>query len=191
MEEKKNNNKRAFEKVKRTTLCSDFEDGGLKMIDLKELQTSFLLQWVSRLTSKEISDRWKMIPTSLFSCFGTTSVCFNSNVDSKVFKGLENIKSEFWSLVLKTWLDNNYVSNDTIFNPILWNNKQFLYNGKPLYFQQWAKKSILTIHDMLFQNHCISYERLCENLERSPQTLLEYFTVRSIVVAFLKKILQV
>ena len=83
---KKNNNKKAFEKVKRTVLCSDLEEGGLKMIDLKDMQTSFLLQWVSRLTSKEISDSWKMIPTSLFSCFGSNLICFYSNISSKSFK---------------------------------------------------------------------------------------------------------
>ena len=40
---------------------------------------------------------------------------------------------------------------------------------------------------MLFENQCISYERLCEKLVRNPQTMLEYLTVRSVVVAFLTK----
>ena len=143
-----------------------------KMIDLKDMQNSFLLQWVSPLTSKEISEPWKMIPTSLFSCFGSNLICFYSNISSKSFKGLEKIKSEFWSDVLKTWLDNNNASNDTLFNPILWNNRHFQHYGKPLYFQQWITNNIIILQDMLLQNQCISYDRLCEKLERNPQTLL-------------------
>ena len=38
-------NRRAFEKVRRDVLCSDFEDGGLKMIDVIDMQTSFVIKW--------------------------------------------------------------------------------------------------------------------------------------------------
>ena len=33
------------EKVKRIVMCNDFGNGGLKMIDLKQMQMSFLLHW--------------------------------------------------------------------------------------------------------------------------------------------------
>ena len=41
---KKGCNRKAFEKVKRSVVCSDLENGGLGMIDLKQMQTAFLLQ---------------------------------------------------------------------------------------------------------------------------------------------------
>ena len=42
---KKNCNRKAFEKVKRTVVCGALENGGLNMIDLKQMQAAFLLQW--------------------------------------------------------------------------------------------------------------------------------------------------
>ena len=44
---KKDCNRRAFDKVKRTVVCGALESGGLNMIDLKQMQAAFLLQWVS------------------------------------------------------------------------------------------------------------------------------------------------
>ena len=32
--------------VKRSVLCTDVENSGLNMIDLKDMQAAFLLQWV-------------------------------------------------------------------------------------------------------------------------------------------------
>ena len=37
------------EKVKRIVVCNDFGNGGLKMIDLQQMQASFLLHWVVKL----------------------------------------------------------------------------------------------------------------------------------------------
>ena len=42
---KKDCNRKAFEKVKGIVMCNDFGNGGLKMIDLKQMQMSFLLHW--------------------------------------------------------------------------------------------------------------------------------------------------
>ena len=39
---KKNYNRRAFEKVKRSVLCTDVESGGLNMTGLKDMQVAFL-----------------------------------------------------------------------------------------------------------------------------------------------------
>ena len=43
---RKDCNRKAFEKVKRTVVCSALENVGLNMIDLKQMQTAYLLQWV-------------------------------------------------------------------------------------------------------------------------------------------------
>ena len=41
--------RKAFEKVKRTVVCSDVENGGLTMIDVRQMQLTFLLHWAVRL----------------------------------------------------------------------------------------------------------------------------------------------
>jgi hypothetical protein len=58
---KKNTNTRAFEKVKRVVLCNDFEKGGLKMIDVHTMQTSFLITWAVNLLQSK-GEIWSLTP---------------------------------------------------------------------------------------------------------------------------------
>ena len=45
---KKDCNRKAFEKVKRDVVCSDLENGGLGMIDLKQMKQRFVaMGWTS------------------------------------------------------------------------------------------------------------------------------------------------
>lgn len=184
---RKHNNKKAFEKVKRVVMCNDTELGGIKMIDVRQMQTSFLLQWVTKLLSSVHTEKWSQIPNSVFSSFGTNYTIFHSNIQSKDFKGMSLIKSEFWSGVLKTWLDNNNFLLNTQINPLLWNNRFMMYNGKVLYFEEWAKKGLIKVHDVLNGHNFVSYENVCNLLGRTPNRILEYIVVRSAVLAFLRK----
>ena len=45
----KKSNRNDFEKVKRTVVCGGTENGGLRMIDVRQMQLSVLLQWAVRL----------------------------------------------------------------------------------------------------------------------------------------------
>ena len=184
---KKNNNKKAFEKVKRNVMCTDYQEGGLKMIDLRLMQTSFILQWATLLTSSEDIPRWKIIPKAIFLCHGPSFECFHSTVTSKRFKGIGNIKSAFWAEVLKTFLDCNTSPTNDKFNPMLWNNTNFMFNNNVMYFQEWAMKGIVNVHDMLHGDECKSYISVCETLGHSPNRILEYVTVRSVVTKYIKE----
>ena len=184
---KRNNNKKAFEKVKRNIICANYEDGGLKMIDLRVMQTSFLLQWVPRLISNDTDDYWKLIPRSIFASLGANFECFHSNVTSKKFKGLANIQSDFWTEVLKMFLDKNNHTQNKGFNPMLWNNTNFVYNGNTIFFKEWAKKGIMKVQDLTRNGECLPFEEIRHTLGDSPQRFLEYITVRSTVTTFLRK----
>ena len=78
---KKGCNRKAFEKVKRNVVCSDLENGGLGMIDLKQMQTAFLLQWAGRLCQAQALNKWSHIPKNIFDPFGDIFVfLFKSKV---------------------------------------------------------------------------------------------------------------
>ena len=79
--QKKDCNRKAFEKVKRNVVCSDLENGGLGMIDLKQMQTAFLLQWAGRLCQAQALDTWSHVPKNIFDPFGDIFVfLFKSKV---------------------------------------------------------------------------------------------------------------
>ena len=50
---RKYNNKKAFEKIKRSVLSLDFEEGGLKMINIENQQKMFLTKWSAKLIQEK------------------------------------------------------------------------------------------------------------------------------------------
>ena len=79
------NQNKVIERVKRTTVCSRYESGGLEMIDIVKKQDSFLLNWADRLLDNKVS-AWKDIQYHCFEPVGGTTA-FNSNVTGKSFRG--------------------------------------------------------------------------------------------------------
>ena len=69
MEKKKNSNKKAFEKIKRKVLMLDYDKGGLKMTDMKILQSALYLSWIPKLMTKS-TDKWKVFPEIFYSQLG-------------------------------------------------------------------------------------------------------------------------
>ena len=62
---KKYSNTRAFEKVKRTVVCSSTEEGGINMINVHDMQASFVLAWATK-WQQPGNQNWKLIPRILF-----------------------------------------------------------------------------------------------------------------------------
>ena len=83
---KKDSNRKAFEKVKRTGVCGALENGGLNMIDLKPMHAAFLLQWVGRLVQAQALDKWSHVPKNIFAPFGGKYLCFFSNLKSRALR---------------------------------------------------------------------------------------------------------
>ena len=180
---KKNCNKRAFEKIKRTIMCSEIEEGGIKMIDIRTMQLSFILKWAVNIFTVKDKDKSTFIATQMYACFGQKGECFYSNVRSKEFEGLDEIQSEFWKLVLKTWLDNNTNHHRTT---LLWNNKDIIYMGKGLYLKHWLNGGFVNVSDVVLSDGIITYEDVCNRLGNSPSRFLEYVTVVNAVKRFNK-----
>ena len=124
---KKDCNRKVFEKVKRTVVCGALEKGGLNMIDLKQMQAAFLMQWVGLLFQAQALDKWSHVPKNIFAPFGDKYLCFFSNLKSRAFKGLQMITSHFWNSVLKTWLDLDYHDPSMPVSTLLWNNSHIKY----------------------------------------------------------------
>ena len=185
---KKDCNRRAFEKVKRNVLVQDFEHGGIKMIDIKMMQNSILLQWGSKLCQSKDSDKWLSIPRHIFACFGDALVCFNSNVKSKLFKGIYLIKSIYWQRVLKTWLDLNNNDENNFSIQLIWNNSFITYQKHVLFYSEWLKNGIHYVSDMYRDNRILTLDEVCEKIGHSPDRILQYNVVYSAVSKFLKTV---
>jgi hypothetical protein len=181
---KRDCNKRAFEKVKRNVMCSEYGNGGLNMIDLRIMQRSFLLQWVTKLCGHATGERWQCVPRHCFRHYGDKLICFYVNVKSSLIKGLDEVHSQFWRNVLIVWLRENKPDIDTACSSLIWNNINVVCQGKVLFFSDWVKGNILFIDDFVKDNGIITYEEVCDILGRAPQRLLEYNVVQTAIRRF-------
>ena len=65
------------------------------MIYLKQMQTTFLLQWSGRLCQAQALNKWSHVPKNVFTPFGDKYLCFFSNLKSHSFEGLQLSTSHF------------------------------------------------------------------------------------------------
>ena len=172
---KKFTNTRAFEKVKRTVLCASVEKGGLNMINICTMQSSFLVAWAFEL-QKQPDSKWTNIPNYIFSRIGMTDLCFQANVPANKFIGYSYIKSSFWSKVLKIWLDNKIHLNLVEKAPYmgLWNNTDIKYRKRTLFFKDWIQAHIYFVSDIVTNEGLISFQQVNEIVGPKPSRLFEY-----------------
>ena len=181
-------NRRAFEKVKRKIMISDFSEGGVKMIDVKILQTSFQLEWLVRVSKSNSTDKWAWIPSLYFAKFGRNMAFLNTTVGLKNFKGLNLVLGNFWNLILKTWLLNNTVrSIENSRWECIWENNHILYQSKVILFENWTKKGITYINDILDNNGIKSFDEIEMIIGRSASLRFEYNVVFNAVSRFLRQ----
>ena len=92
------------DKVKRSTLIAQYEEGGLNMIDVECYFKSLKASWVPRLI-KEKTANWKIIPYKYFSKFGKNLLIFSMNIDS--CESLYNLNTipEFYRQIIHAWIE--------------------------------------------------------------------------------------
>ena len=185
---KRYDGKRAFERVKRKTVCSSHEFGGLNMTDIKDLQKSFLLEWAERLLGSEIK-QWKSIPNFIFKRIGGRSA-FNSNVPSKQFKGIHLLKNEFWSRVLRTWLDCKYLINSNSqnldINSPIFNNRNILYKNESIFNEHCCLKSICQLKDVVINRNVIDFQTFKSKFGSRPDAILVHNIILNAINSYSK-----
>ena len=93
--QRKYSNRKAFEKVRRKVMENNYQEGGLKMINMNVFQTCFYLQWLGRLYKSE-DENWNLIPIWHFNKLANDKSIFDINCRPGNMKGLDKIKSDFW-----------------------------------------------------------------------------------------------
>ena len=184
---KKDCNRRAFEKVKRVVINSEIEKGGLKMIDLKVMQDSFLCERITKLITDDSNAKWTWIPGKHLDFFGKDFACLSSTIGPKSFKGIDNIKSDYWKDAVKVWLLLNKAKPFFIPKQVcIWNNERITHQNNVLMFEAWAKK-LTYISDITQNGNILDFRTIEETLGRSPKLYLEYNVVYNAVTRYINR----
>ena len=174
-------------------MCNDINDGGLRMVNIKNMQSSFYLHWVKKLLSDDVKC-WNYIPLKFLEPLGGISV-FSANVSTKEFKGGYLCKNSFWNCVVETWLDKNTTGkNDDgvlTYKSPLFNNTMIKFKNKPLFFSQCIIKNIIYIKDLLVADRLMGYDDFLVVYGRTGNSLLTYNVLYNALLPILGKITRV
>ena len=138
------------EKVKRNTIISGYEDGGLKMLDVESFVSAQKVMWVKRLLmNKEGS--WKILPNLILS-----EILGNHSFQCSTAKG-EQMKSIplFYRQLFIAWNKTKENPGEDPFKirrEVLWHNNQIKIRGRDICYRNWYDKGIVMLHDIVQEN---------------------------------------
>ena len=128
-------------KIKHETLCNSFEEGGLKNVDINSKIASLQCSWVKRLYDDKFHE-WKLIPLHLIKSTFGINFKFHSNLDFDDSKILTF--PSFYKQLFRNW--RKYLSYSvnipsSILSQPIWYNKKIKINSKPIYVEEFTKKT--------------------------------------------------
>ena len=134
------------------------------MIDFEIMERSLKIAWIKRITeARNVS--WKIIPNQASSQYGGLEFLTKCDYDFKLLD-LENLP-EFYRTVLSYWQSFKpltFNEHTPIKEYIIWNNRNIVLDGKPIFINSWHRKGICYIKDLLYKDH--SFLSLTDMKER-------------------------
>ena len=130
------------DKIKRSGLYQDTSKGGLRMTDIGLMFKSLNLAWIARLLVTG-NRSWCTVPNHFFRKMGGLDFILMCNYNAKYFNQL----SVFYKNILDFFNELKTIYGyDQSRDIVLFNNKDILVGGKPVYNNEWFKKGVSIIH---------------------------------------------
>ncbi|KAL9983202.1 hypothetical protein ACROYT_G005340 [Oculina patagonica] len=151
------------DKVTRVSAINNYEEGGIKMVDIESTIKSLRLSWMKRIFSDN-SGTWKKYLEYLLTKEGGFYL-FNCNYNIKDL----TINSQFYRELLKWWSEfRTENAADTNWKNLIWNNHEIRINNKPVFYKRYFNYGIRTVEDLRFDlDNIDSYELLAKHIEKT------------------------
>ena len=129
-------------KIKHETICNDYENGGIKNVDIFFKIASLQCSWIRRLLDSNFH-QWKVIPLALINKYLGKSFKFHSQLklDKSSLSKFPNYYKEMFRRWAKLFTSPVTVPS-TIVSKCLWFNKEIQVGNKCVYFSKFAEKDI-------------------------------------------------
>ena len=136
-------------KIKRSGLYLDLDNGGIRMTNFDVMLKALKLNWIPGLLWISDNSDWCIIPKHYFRSKGGLNFLLRCNYDTNYFNDIPLICKktlEFFN-ELKTLYSYNQKQE-----LILFNKKDILVDGKSIFLNEWFEKGILSINDLLSES---------------------------------------
>lgn len=164
------------DKIKRDIVCNDYDEGGLKMLDIDCMIKATKLTWISRYLSPQ-NKPWKEYLNSCLEKFGGKLI-FNCNFHAKDL----NFSSPFYEQIFRFWEEvkpyNPAVSSSA---QIIWNNYNIKIDDKMVFYSDFHRMGIyLPQHLQLQEPSFQSFKRWClKGMKRGD--ILKWYGLRTAI----------
>ena len=142
------------------------------MTNFNTMIKALKVAWIPRLQSRTDAS-WKIIPEAAMQNLGGLSFMTYCNYDVN-FLQINNLPV-FYREVLKQWQSSKHAfRNDTLpHKEIIWNNRNIMIDGKPLFCKCWFENNITRVEDLLDNNgNILSFNQFSEQYQlKTPFTL--------------------
>ena len=166
------------DKIKRSGLYQDFDNGGIRMIDFDIMLKALKLTWIPRLLRTLENSNWSIIPRYYFRRMGGLNFLLRCNYDTNHFNDLPL----FYKKILEFFNELKILySYDQKQELILFNNKDILVDGKPIFLSEWFRKGILSINDLLNESGDVLTFQEFRDKYSCKSNFLQYYQVVSAI----------
>ena len=194
----KSNSTKVIEKIKRSVMCLNLEDGGSNMIKICDQQQLFLIKWVKRTAILKDS---LLCTTNLseiyLSWFGEEDyfLDFNCAPEKLVFP---KFFSKFWSDIIYCYLGAKSallsLNDNTSTTPIqcepLFRNKNITDKNETLFFKSWINAGLKYVYQMKNGDRFKTYTEVSDIVGPYPNLLFEYVILTAILKRYTKNVTQ-
>ena len=142
------------------------------MTDFHTMIKALKVAWIPRLQSRTDAS-WKIIPQAAMQNLRGLSFMTYRNYDVNSLQ-INNLPV-FCREVLQQWQSSKHAfRNDTLpHKEIIWNNRNIMIDGKPLFYKCWFENNITHVEDLLDNNgNFLSFNQFSEQYQpKTPFTL--------------------
>ena len=140
------------DKIKRDIMLSDYEDGSIRMIDIRLFIQALKLSWVKKYLDKGNEAKWKLFfNVQLRDLSG--DIIFKDNLHKKDILTYFKVSDVFLQEILQTWsnviYEDNICSKKQLLSQSLWLNSLIRVNNKPIHYLSWSSQGIQSIGHLM------------------------------------------
>ena len=126
------------DKIKRDIMISDYENGGLRMIDIKLFNKALKLSWIKKYLDTENHGKWKLLFDLQLRPFGGEAI-FRGNLSKKDLAKYITISDAFTLEILQTFTDIRYEGSISSIEQFkaqsLWQNSLIRVGNRPICYR--------------------------------------------------------
>ena len=179
------------DRVKRNVIISDYNQGGLKMIDVETLFHSVKASWVVRLINARDDDIWSIVAKYYFSYKDDLLFKLNCTKSSSlaILKNVSMFYKSMYESYMKSKCTTYDFFCDSILDQPIWGNDLVKCKGLQgrdvtLFFKSWIDCNLFKIGNLKFVNGCLDCQYIFQKVTNQCNIFSEISMMKSALRPF-------